>query len=205
MKTEFCVASDRSRVANILLPSSEYSTEHLKHFNYNVGHGPKLHLRTGPRPVLPHSSCQRCTRAIPSSYPTILAPAMTPISLAQCPILYCNFRMIMHQVQTRQSQPLPRKHTRSRKGGRTALITTRQLSLPSVDVFPHLVRQREKVFILFLLGNRNPMVLNAIHFSITPQHANAVSSASGSLDRLSRNGHSMNMRGKSPTKKSRLF
>ena len=55
--------------------------------------------------------------------------------------------------------------------------TTRPLSLPSVDVFPHLVRQREKVSPLFLLGNRNPMVLSAMIYSIPPQHANAVSSA----------------------------
>jgi hypothetical protein len=72
-------------------------------------------------------------------------------------------------------------------------------------VFPHLVRQRQKVFLLLLLRNRIQMVLSAILYSIPSQPANAISSARCSLGRLSRNGHLMNTKGKSPTKKSRLF
>jgi hypothetical protein len=44
LKSEICVASDHSRIANV-------STEHLKHFNSNFGHGAKFHLQAGPRPV----------------------------------------------------------------------------------------------------------------------------------------------------------
>jgi hypothetical protein len=43
-ESEICVASDRSRIANV-------STEYLKHFNFNFDHGSRFHLRAGPRPV----------------------------------------------------------------------------------------------------------------------------------------------------------
>ena len=104
----------------------------------------------------------QCSQAILSLYPTILAPAMTPISPAQCPILYCCFRVNIHQVRIRLSQSLPRNHTRSRMVSRMALNTTRLLSLSSAGVFPHVVRQCQRVFILFLLRNRIPMVLSAL-------------------------------------------
>ena len=48
MKSEICVASDHSRVGNV-------STEHLKHFKRNSGHGINFYLRAGPRPVQRHS------------------------------------------------------------------------------------------------------------------------------------------------------
>ncbi len=44
LKSEICVASDHSRVANV-------STEHLKHCNSNFDHSTKFHLRAGPRPA----------------------------------------------------------------------------------------------------------------------------------------------------------
>ena len=132
-KSEICVASDYFRVANV-------STEHLKQFKPKFGHGVNFCLRAGPRPVHQPLICQQCIRSDPSSHPTILAPAMTPISPAQCPILYCNFRVIMHQVRTSLSQSLPRKHSMSRTGNRTALISTRPLRLPSACSFPQSVQ-----------------------------------------------------------------
>ena len=131
-KAEICVASDYFRVANV-------STEHLKQFKPKFGHGANFYLRAGPRPVHQPLICQQCIRSDPSSHPTILTPAMTPISPAQCPILYCNFRVIMHQVRTSLSQSLPRKHSMSRTGNRTALISTRPLRLPSACSFPQSV------------------------------------------------------------------
>ena len=71
--------------------------------------------------------------------------------------------------------------------------------------FPHIVRQLVSVFLLFLLRNRIPMVLSAIIYSIPPQSASAVSSARGSLGRLSRNDPLMDTIERSHTKKSRLF
>jgi hypothetical protein len=60
---KICVASDRSRVANIF-------TEHLKHFKSKFDHAPNFHLRAGPRP-LRHFFCQasrqQCIRAIPTA------------------------------------------------------------------------------------------------------------------------------------------
>ncbi len=126
-ESEICVASDYFRVANV-------STEHLKQFKPKFGHGANFYLRAGPRPVhqplICHTNCQQCIRSDPSSHPTILAPAMTPISPAQCPILYCNFRVIMHQVRMSLSQSLPRKHSMSKTGSRTA---SKRLLLPSVS------------------------------------------------------------------------
>ena len=43
-----------------------------------------------------------------------------------------------------------------------ALNTTRPPSLSSAGVFPHVVRHCQRVFILFLLRNRIPMVLSAL-------------------------------------------
>ena len=116
------------------------STEHLKQFKTIFDHGANFYLQAGPRPVLRHSNCQQCIPAILSRLSTILAPVMTPISPAQCPILHCNFRMIMHQVRTSLSQSLPRKHSMSRTGSRTALISTRPLRLPSACSFPQSVQ-----------------------------------------------------------------
>lgn len=45
---------------------------------------------------------------------------------------------------------------------RMALNTTRPLSLSNAGVFPHVARQFHRVFILFLLRNRIPMVLSAL-------------------------------------------
>ncbi len=47
-----------------------------------------------------------------------------------------------------------------------SLRFARPLSLPSVSAFPHLVRQRQRVFLLFLLRNQITMVLSAILYSI---------------------------------------
>ncbi len=77
---------------------------------------------------------------IPIIHPTILAPAMTPISPAKCPILCRNFSMLMQQVRTLQSQPIRRNNSMSRTGSRTALIWTRPLSLPSAGAFPQSVQ-----------------------------------------------------------------
>ena len=130
-ESEICVASDRSRLANV---STEY-LKHVKHFNFNFDHGSLFHLRAGPRPVHPFSASTACIRANPSIRPTILAPVMTRIGPAQCPILYCNFSVLMHQIRIRQSQPIPRKNSMSRTGCRTALISTRPLSSPSAGTF----------------------------------------------------------------------
>jgi hypothetical protein len=116
------------------------------------------------------------------------APVMTPISPAQCPILYCNFRVIMHQVLTIWSQALPRKNLRRTTGSRTALISTRPLSSPSAGVFLQSVQLKIGKFMFLILIL---MVLIAIFYSILLQPASAVSSARECLGRLSRNGHLM--------------
>ena len=46
-ESEICVASDRSRLANV---STEY-LKHVKHFYFKFDHGSLFHLRAGPRPV----------------------------------------------------------------------------------------------------------------------------------------------------------
>ncbi len=92
-ESEICVALDLSRVANV-------STEHFKHFDFNIVHGANLYPQAGLRPGSHHSICQRCTRAISTIHLTILAPVMTPIILAQCPALCRDFRMLVQQVQT---------------------------------------------------------------------------------------------------------
>jgi hypothetical protein len=202
-ESEICVASDRSRVANI-------STEHLKYFKSNFDHGPNFQFppagrpTKAPLPVRPIFCLgQSCIRAIPSRHPTILARVLTPIGPAQCPILYCNFRVIIHQVQTMWSNAaLPRNNSRRTTGSRTALNSTCPLSRPSAGVFLESVQLKIGKFMFRIL---NLTVLIAILYSILPQPASAVSSARECLGRLSRNGHLMNMIGRLPTKKSRLL
>jgi hypothetical protein len=125
---------------------------------------------------------------------------MTPISPAQCPILYSNFRVIMHQVRTMWSHALPRNNSRRRTGSRTALISTRPLSSPSAGVFLQSVQfKRGKLMFRILILT----VLIAILYSILPQPASAVSSARECLGRLSRNGPLLTTIERLSTKKSR--
>ncbi len=177
-ESEICVASDRPRLANV---STEY-LKHVKHFISSSITGACFIYEPVLGPLVP---AKQCIRANLSSRPTILAPVMTRLGPAQCPILYCNFSVLMHQIRILQSQPLPINNSMSRTGSRTALISTRPLSLPSAGAFLQsvLLKRGKLMFRMLILTG-----LIAILYSILPHPASAVSSARECLGRLLRNG-----------------
>ncbi len=81
----------------------------------------------------------------------------------------------------------------SRTGSRTALISTRPLSLPSASAFLQSVHTKigKSLFLNPIL-----MVLITILYSIPPKPASAVSSCCSSLGCLSKNGPLMNTTGR---------
>ncbi len=196
--SEICVASDRSRVANI-------SAEHLKRFKSNFHHGPNFHLRAGQRPLrrfFCQASRQRCIRAIPSSYPTILTQVMTPISPAQCPKrLQGDYAGDYASGWDELVPSTPEKEFEDDDGQSDSSdfhTPARCGSSPSACVFLQSVQLKtgKLMFLILIL-----MMLITILYFIPLQQASTVSSARRCLGRLSMNGHLMNTIGRLPTKK----
>ena len=122
-------------------------TEYLKYFNLDSAHGICEPARTYPhlRPKLKkNSNHEQRPAAILSVLVTTTAAVMTPVSLAQCPIIRGQSTILMQQMRTRHSMALRGNNSMSRTGSPTTLRTTRLLRLPCAGGFLPSIQRKKR-------------------------------------------------------------
>ena len=172
------------------------STEHVKHFKSKFGHGPNCYLRAGPRPLkLPamqssdsgQSSDDSGAGDDPHQFSAV------PYSLLQLQDDYASGSDEFVPVT-------PEKSVEEEDGQsdgsefHTPAQPSKRRRLPSVSP----VQQKQVA-----VPDSDSAGIDRDSLFDSSQTASAVSSARGSLGRLSRNGHLMNTIGRLHTKKSR--